>query len=791
MSLGGKAEGLALLRARYPELVPDFTAIPVSELVVDWPGFKAQAEAALAEHLSGADGDYASRAAELGSQLRLDEQALSARLREAGVERWGLVSVRSSALSEDGAEASFAGQFETALDVSFREIPDAVARSIRSMIAPGVAAYARRQKMDRLELGGSVIVQRMVHGSLTGVLFSENGRGETLVAFAEGARNTTVEGENATELRLPRLEPIPARLPVPARLIEVGLELERQLGTPVDVEWAARGRRLWLLQVRPQTVRRLTYELGWDCTNIAENYPGVTLPLSYSFIRELYARVYPEFFRLLGVSRRRLAEHATVFRNTLGYLRGRVHYQIDNWYEMVKLIPGSRHNTAFFTAMLQPAKEGQTVSRPKPGPLGSLILAGLALRLGVQLLRSERLSRRFTRDFAQRYDRAEALDWDALQADAILSTLDRLRTELLGLWAVPILNDLRVMVFHGLLKTWAFGPERHAEYLDYLRGLSDRASIAPLTALAALGDELQRTHGPDATPATVLASPQWSTSRPLVEAYLAEFGGRAPDELQLENPRLGDDHAGLIALALGASGTATLADPAARVHGTKLGTAWLGRHTRRAIDWRERFRFNRAQVFGIARRAYLALGRRLVEAGLLEAAEDVFWLTEGELDGIVFAHAWDREVRSVVTRRRAELPALEAEEHGRRTVGSGLIAPEQLRNDDPRGDGSLGGMGVSAGVLTAEVIVAEQFDSSLDVRGRILVASHIDPGWTLLFVQAAGVITERGNALSHVAIISRELGIPAVVAAMGARSRLRDGMMVTIDGTTGAITLEQ
>mgnify|MGYP005610417711 FL=1 len=121
-------------------------------------------------------------------------------------------------------------------------------------------------------------------------------------------------------------------------------------------------------------------------------------------------------------------------------------------------------------------------------------------------------------------------------------------------------------------------------------------------------------------------------------------------------------------------------------------------------------------------------------------------------------------------------------------IGFGLIAPRALRaDDDHSGGGMAQGMGVSPGVLTAEVIVVEEFDPTIDVRGKILVTSHIDPGWTLLFVQAAGVVTERGNALSHVSIISRELGMPAVVAAMGATEVLRTGQIITINGTTGDI----
>lgn len=776
--IGNKARGLEQLRERYGDLVPPFVVLPLNELVHDWPAVRGRAETLVAGYLAGEvdDAEYDARATAIAAELTLVAGGLPA------LGDWPTVSVRTSALAEDGLSDSFAGQYLTTLDCATSEVADAVRASVASLFSRSVAGYARLKRMPRLDVGGSVVVQRMFHGTRTGVLFSENGRAEVELAYSDSARNTTVDGEDAERLTVSKLGPLPRTLAVPARLIEIALELELERGLPVDVEWAVRGRELALLQVRPQTVKQLAYELAWDASNIAENYPGVTLPLSYSFIRGIYSRVYPNFFRLLGVGEKRIAEHAHVFANILGYLDGHVYYQIDNWYEMVRLIPGSRHNQAFFAAMLQPARHGGPRERSRPGPAGSIVLAGLGIRLAVLLGRADARSRRFTRVFAERLGRYEALDWSSLRADAMLTTLERIRTDLLSLWATPILNDLRVMVFHGLLKTWSFGPERHADYLAYLRGLTDRASIAPLTALATLGERLRAAHdGPE----SAAADPE---ARALVAGYLHDFGGRTPDELQLENPRLGENLLQVVTLAMGSSPTRAEPAPAPAVGNLRFGTAFIGRQTRKAIDWRERFRFNRAQVYGLARSLYVALGERLVADGALDAADDVFWLTEQELDAAVFGHSWDTDLRATVARRRGEYAGYAAAGLDRRMVGSGLVAPRSLASDVPSTpEGQLAGMGVAPGELTAEVLVVHAFDPAIDVRGKILVTSHIDPGWTLLFVQAAGVITERGNALSHVAIIARELGMPAVVAAVGATTRLVSGDTVTMNGTTGTI----
>ena len=110
-----------------------------------------------------------------------------------------------------------------------------------------------------------------------------------------------------------------------------------------------------------------------------------------------------------GVSEKQIADHAHVFQNTLGYLDGHVYYQIDNWYEMVKLIPGSAHNQAFFAAMLQPARDGAPRVTPRPGIRGGIILAALGIRLGLLMTRADARSRRFKKTFAARLARYDAL----------------------------------------------------------------------------------------------------------------------------------------------------------------------------------------------------------------------------------------------------------------------------------------------------------------------------------------------------------------------------------------------
>ena len=73
--------------------------------------------------------------------------------------------------------------------------------------------------------------------------------------------------------------------------------------------------------------------------------------------------------------------------------------------------------------------------------------------------------------------------------------------------------------------------------------------------------------------------------------------------------------------------------------------------------------------------------------------------------------------------------------------------------------------------------------------GRILVCPSTDPGWTPLFLTAGGLVMEMGGANSHGAVVAREYGIPAVVGVRDATDAIRTGDAVTVDGTSGTVTV--
>ncbi|HEX9069251.1 MAG TPA: PEP/pyruvate-binding domain-containing protein [Ktedonobacterales bacterium] len=224
--------------------------------------------------------------------------------------------------------------------------------------------------------------------------------------------------------------------------------------------------------------------------------------------------------------------------------------------------------------------------------------------------------------------------------------------------------------------------------------------------------------------------------------------------------------------------------------------AWLvGVSLRRAHDlagYREMTRFAAALLLAQARSHLLAVGSDLAKAGRLERAEDVFFLTLPEAHAALDGHArsdWRALVRERHTRYEEELmrrhvPLL------LRSDGTEPVAHEkgQAQGISPSRN-HLQGTAASPGLVMGSARVTHDPVGARLEPGEILVAPSTDPGWTPLFLVAGGLVMELGGAMAHGAIVAREYGLPAVVGVRDATQRIRPGQRITVDGTTGTVTL--
>lgn len=743
----------------------------------------------------------------------------------------GPFAVRSSARSEDGAQASHAGQFDTILNVGPEEVAQAAHQVRVSGLADHVAHYRADHGLDSVELP-LVLVQVMVPASAAGVAFSADpvgGRRDIAVVSAvEGLGdvlvNGEVDGENWAVGADGDIVSGPDQTGVlsgdqAVAIAGLARRLEAEFGCAQDIEWALEGKRLRLLQARPVTTELRPRPSSDDAlvvldnSNIVESYPGLVSPLTYSFAVYSYDRVYRAFVSLLRLDKATISENGDVFANLLARIDGRVYYNLGNWYRALALLPAFSLNSGYMETMMG-------VGSPLPGELTDRLAPKQArgFRRLVEYLRLGRIGAglmleaiRLTRTKAAFYDRLErSLKTGPDPATANLTELAksyrRIESELLDNWDAPLINDFLCMIGFGasraVLEKWA-GPKGLEFHNDVMIGQGGIISAEPARQIASMGrlareDDACLAALQDGSVSAIADFPALAQA---VKVYLAQFGDRCTEELKLESLPLSEDPAPLLAAIHSAArrGDVTserepTADwqallpgkPVRRWFARKL-TMWAAARVRD----RENLRFERTRIFAHARRVFLAMGREFFARGILDAPRDVLHLTVPEILGAIEGNCLTPVLKPMVELRKAEAKANEARPAPpERILLRGPVAGHRpARSCEPQdaGGDERVGTACSKGTVTAPARVVSDPRTEMLQPGEILVASNTDPGWIALFSGAAAIVVERGSLLSHSAIVSREMGIPCVVGIRDATRWLQTGDLIEVDGATGHV----
>ena len=191
-------------------------------------------------------------------------------------------------------------------------------------------------------------------------------------------------------------------------------------------------------------------------------------------------------------------------------------------------------------------------------------------------------------------------------------------------------------------------------------------------------------------------------------------------------------------------------------------------------------------AFARGRELLWPVGEELAQAGRLEKAEDIFFVTLPEARAALAGE----DLRSLVRERRASYDHELSRRHVPRVLLSDGTEPSAERHTTEMGDGTLRGTPASAGMVTAKArVVLDPAGARLE-PGEILVAPSTDPGWTPLFLTAGGLVMEMGGAMSHGSVVAREYGIPAVVGVPGATEHISTGQRITVNGSAGIVRIE-
>jgi rifampicin phosphotransferase len=742
----------------------------------------------------------------------------------------GPVVIRSSAVGEDGEEASFAGQLDSILHVETDDdIQHALLACWSSYWSDRVISY---QELKRVRLRGmGVIVQTQARSCVSGVLFTRapgsNGSADICVEYCSGFGDALVSGRTnpgrfqigRTDGRVVIDEPgddFPFSEAHIKSLRHSAELLEEYFGGPQDIEWTIDDRQqLVLLQSRPITTfaSEASASILWSNANVNENFPGPITPFLYSVAREGFYHYFRNLAITFGLSDRRVRAMEDSLRCIVGVHHARLYYNLTSIHSVLRMAPFGETLADFFNDFVgADAKSPRIDLDQTPRWLQALELCRVALKTSWQYAFLTRRVEEFE-GVVDAFDRATVSS--ELERRSLLSLRDDLRRFMdirCHRWTNASLADAAAMTCYGVLKSLlrhAYpDPKDATAHNNLLRRVGGVVSVQPAIELAKLSRKILA--DPEtaawfihADNSTILCDTETTRDwlRSDLEAYIDRWGFRFSGELMLTVASFQEDPSPLIdmlkahvktAVANRTSEETTLADAPA-LHKTPLVRLVL-RATQKAIQLRERARSKQALLYTRCRRIALAIGKRLTASGTLTAPDDIFFLTYQELDELLSGLAMFGGIaaETIASRKRAHHAA------------SRSVAPDTFRMKEgeyrnaeiPEKSGystaasALAGTGVCGGKVTSRAaVLAGLSDAHLLQAGDILVTRQTDPGWAPVFSLIRGLVIERGGMLSHGAIIAREFGLPCIVGVRDAAARIPHGCTVSMDGDRGHVQI--
>jgi rifampicin phosphotransferase len=833
-SVGGKARGLHDLMV-LDLAVPEGFVVTTGAYreAIQSAGLDAQIAVILATTGTPATDRQASeQIAALFAQLSLPaaaSDAIRVALAELGDDP---LAVRSSAVAEDRADASFAGQQETELWVLGADaVEQSIVRCWASLFTPQAIGYRARVGVAPEDVVIAVVVQRMVPAVAAGVAMTlEPVTGDRSVVYIESALGLgegVVKGdveadrfwidkatgavgrtEISSQVRAHRFDPHAGGVrvvdlapgegddasisdPVARRIGELAVRIEAAAGRPMDIEWAlAADGEVHLVQGRPETVWsnrpaptlisesqwRATSGTNfgsppnatWSTTNVAEAVPGVQSPLGASIFEVHAERAFRETFEVIGALSPEDARFTTDRSDRI------IGFHYGRCALRVDLLCDWVDRI--------PGGNGEATAKDIFG----YVPDGYARRR--QIRHYPRVLRRMWIPFVKypaivERQRAQARRYwsDTLQR---LPDLDADATRQLLVDAIP--RTGQSIVDHTTLVMGAVQPA-----FEQLVKLANSAGVDSQPLMAG--------HGGHEETDVLVDLWECAKDRLSVEEFLGRHGFHGPAEGDLlsvswrEDPapvrrlleayRALDEHDSPAATARRRIADRQVAErellgrlpvykrPVARL---------LLKLARRYVPMRGIGKGAFVQNFDVIRAAARHLGELLVADGVLDDRDDVFMLTADEIagtdtEGYRDAVAVRRGVYEVY--RTLDVPAV--------WVG----APEPVV-DEPEIDTdaeTIHGVAASPGVIEAPVRVVLDPSTCEIVPGEILVARDTDPGWASLMFVSRGLIADIGGVMSHTAVVARELGIPCVVSTGHAVRLLHTGDVVRLDGGNGRV----
>ena len=733
-----------------------------------------------------------------------------------------LYAVRSSGNMEDLEEYSFAGQYDTFLNVKKEDIAAKVIDCYRSMFSEVLLQYVANNGIDAPAMKMSVVVQEMVDASLSGICFTidpVNGFDkEMLIEVSEGLGENIVSGKTAPEqyfynwyedkeVRKNKSNKFLTSDAV-EKYSKVFSDIQHFFGYPCDIEFAIADEKLYILQAR--RITKIGYNGITDMWTTADfKDGGVSATVCTPYMWSLYEYIWEFALRSFIVKSeilkdeelpKKLGEmfygrpywNMSAVKKAMSQVIGYKEREFDNEYGIIGDYEGDGETTRITPSSV--SRMIRIVIKQ------SKILKGR--RENNQRYKDELLELYYK--YKEKYDagKIENIEKDFYN----ITKKTYLRSETTYFWQIFINTIHQSLYKDSLLKYVS-----ESEYLSLLGNIDNISHLLPFYEMWDVtreirGDEKAFSYWKEKKAkdiADVLSSKD--NLLPKVKEIIDKYGYHSDKELDITYPCYYEEPETIIQMVkdmvILEDSYSPLED---KENGHRMYLEALDKVRNKVSDrtfqkvekkvsgmrtmlwWREEFRDVSTRFYYMLRVYTMEYAKHLVQKGVLENAEDVWFLKVGDLWDYIDGNNSGDDLKEIIEKNRYYYDCY------RNYISDNEIGTvfSKHRDDVKTKESAIKGLGANNGNVTGIARVIEDF-TQIDrlQEGDILVTRFTDTGWTPKFAILSGIVTEYGGILCHAAIVSREYGIPAIVCCKDAMQKIRDGQTITIDGSTGCVTI--
>jgi rifampicin phosphotransferase len=714
----------------------------------------------------------------------------------------GNKAVRSSGLREDGETQSFAGQFESYLNL---QTPNEIVKAVKDCIASGETERVKKYDSDsHKENHVAVIIQEMVDAKYAGVAFSADpvtGRRDiSIINIVEGLGDKLVDGKAIAEQieinkHARKDSEIVSKIATNSILQELNnglIQLKNEFGAEVDVEWAVdQYDTLYWLQVRPITTLSTVHPNELDSklasedevltrANIGEMMPGHLTPLSLSTFGRAIEYGIQDFYMQCGVQKEIFEDHFNIkyFYNH-GFISLSGLYKISDYI----LLPKNEY--------IELSILGRELERKSPSSPRNIFIQIRNQFKQFGYFRKAKKRLKLLQLLCENIHQPQGLDSIELYKwiDSQLSNLN------LAYSYHYCTSGKSGSQYSALISVISGGPKPTPEsntyasnFLQNIDGIVGADSIQQLKTIA---KEISKVLPNNETLSdSDLLNEIQSDDGALGKTYkkfILEHGHRCVREAELAEKDWSQDPIKLIPVLRNITLSGHFDNTKKsfdmneamsklpKLNGLKkMIIKKLALSTRDAVVMREMSKSAAIKFQQKLKFAYIELARDLENNELIDDASDLFYLTHHEI-GLLLHGELDKSSQIITDRKRLN------HVYSKMSFNEVYYGhPYPVNNQSS--EGTSQGTVVSQGKVIGKIKVVRSLDEADKLeKGDIMVCQYTDIGWSPYFAIIGGIITEIGSPLSHGAVVAREYGIPAIVNMHGAMDKFNDNEVVEIN----------